>query len=639
MSWTTNPSAQRDDVDAWLRGITDCLTPKTIELLLFLIIIIILRRFLTRDSSQNHNHVELTKITCSLSNAFTAQLKLSDKHITHLQEELTRAQSRIDKLEVKVQDNFKCQTTEFLRELMHTQHCTDQLKAKAQDKLKVPDEAEQETKKQVDKLQEALAVTERDKLELKTVQKHLVNQLQSAEHQLEKATADIKDKNSEINALKDHLERCSAEMDHLTQQRDDANDELYAVRDELQHIFQQKPEPRRERPPSASPLLSRTESSIQELPYNGRSEWPQPKTSPAFTTELFPANKRRELTQTDSKAAQGMTFKDLNQLVKNITQFNPNSTEGPDIQTYIRDINFHLEVRPHMTDRDRFYLLRSTSSPEVRSFLDRQPAHVKSNYQLLCETLIKEFTGPESEHGVLIAMETKQGRQETPQAYYYRFRQAYLGAHNKPELEEDVNFKTLFLRNLHPGLSHHLGIMACPGTMTIQQLRDLTHKAYIKQKMNSKKGLKTSTVSNSISQDTSLALEDTQWHDNTTVLRKEHRERDSHVADTYYTNRMEMPWDQPRFSSNPQEGNHWKPNWTSKGHQPRHPKALHVGTQQRNPPWHHSVKHSTEYAQEPDSLPSEDTEQLMRQLKVFIGNEVNMDDEQDGDGTEDHRFI
>ena len=264
MSWTTNPT----DVDAWLRGITDCLTPKTIELLLFLIIIIILRRFLTHDSSQNHNHVELTKITCSLSNAFTAQLTLSDKHVTHLQEELTRAQSRIDKLEVKVQDDFKRQTTEFLRELMHTQHCTDQLKAKAQ----VPDEMEQETKKQVDKLQEALAVTERDKQELKTVQKHLVNQLQSAEHQLEEAKADIKDKNSKITALKDHLERCSAEIDHLTQQRDDVNDELYAVRDELQHIFPQKPEPRRERPPSASPLLSRTESPIQELPYNRRGE-------------------------------------------------------------------------------------------------------------------------------------------------------------------------------------------------------------------------------------------------------------------------------------------------------------------------------------------------------------------------------
>ncbi|KAG1927214.1 hypothetical protein F2P79_024403 [Pimephales promelas] len=495
MSWTTNPTAQREDVDAWLRGITDCLTPKTIEL-----------------------------------NAFTAQLNLSHQHVTYLQEELTRAQSRIDKLEVKVQDDLK--TTEFLRELMHTQHCKDQLKAS--------DEAEQETKTQVDKLQEALAVTERDKQELKTVQKHLENQLQSAEHQLEKAKADIESKNSKLTALEDHLRRCSVEIDHLTQQRDDANDELYA-------------------------------------------------------NSSLPTNKERSSSQTP-KLQTGMTFKDLNQLAKNITQFDPNSTEGHCIQAYLQDIDFLLEVRPHMTDRDILYLLRSTSSQEVRSVLDRQPAHVKSNYQLL-----------QSEHGVLVALETKQGRQETPQAYYHRFRQAYFGAHSKPESEEDLNFKTLFLRNLHPGLSRHLGIMACPVTMTLQQLRDLTHKAYIKQKMTSKKGLKTSTVSNSSSQDTSLALEDTQWHDNATVLHQEHRECYSHANDSDHSNHVEKSWDPP-------EGNNWN--------QRVHPKAFYVGKRQRNPPPHH-----TECVQEHDSLPSEDMERLLSRLQVFFKDKLNTEDQ------------
>ncbi len=94
-----------------------------------------------------------------------------------------------------------------------------------------------------------------------------------------------------------------------------------------------------------------------------------------------------------------------------------------------------------MTDRDRLYLLRATSSSEVRNFLDRQPSRTKSDYQLLREVLIKEFSDPDSENGLLTALETKQGRQETPQAYYNRLRQAYFGAHNEPDLEEDVNFK------------------------------------------------------------------------------------------------------------------------------------------------------------------------------------------------------
>ncbi len=123
------------------------------------------------------------------------------------------------------------------------------------------------------------------------------------------------------------------------------------------------------------------------------------KTSPAFATQPFPANERKPLIQADLGAAHGMTIKDLNKLSKNINKFNPNSTEGHDIQAHLQDIEFHLvKVRPHVTYRDRLYLLRTTSSPEVRNFLDRQPSQTKSNYQLLRAVLIKEFTDPESEN-------------------------------------------------------------------------------------------------------------------------------------------------------------------------------------------------------------------------------------------------
>ncbi len=507
MPQTADPLAKGEDVNTWLRGTTDSLTPKTFELLLFLIIILGLRRFLTQDSSQNNNHEELVKIASSLSYAFTTQLKLSDKHITHLQEELTCAQRRIDKLEVKVQDQ-----------------------------LKAPNESEQETTEQVKELQAALTAAQLDQQHAKAAQEDLVNRLQYANQLLEKAKHDISNKNAEISALKDHLERYRIEMDDLTPQLDDTNDQLYMVRRGLKHAYAQKQEPKREKPHSASPLLSRAESHVQELVYSERSEGPQPKTSPAFATELFPVNERKPPIQADLGAAPGMTIKDLDKLSKNISKFNPNSTGGHTIQAHLQDVNFYLEMRPHVTDRDRLYLLRATSSSEVRNFLDRQPSRTKSDYQLLREVLIKEFTDPDSEHGLLTALETKQGRQEAPQAYYNRLRQAYFGAHNEPDLEEDVNFKSLFLRNLHPGVSHHLGVMACPRSMTIQQLRDLTQKAYNKQKMASKKGDKTSTLLNSVNKDSSLALDDTQMHHKTRVLHQEHRERDPHVHESYQPN-------------------------------------------------------------------------------------------------------
>ncbi len=78
----------------------------------------------------------------------------------------------------------------------------------------------------------------------------------------------------------------------------------------------------------------------------------------------------------------------------------PNSQN---VQAYLQDIDFHLEMRPNVTDKDKLYLLRTTSSPEVRSFLDRQPANTKTDYQRLQKALIKEFADPESDQGLVAA--------------------------------------------------------------------------------------------------------------------------------------------------------------------------------------------------------------------------------------------
>ncbi len=71
-------------------------------------------------------------------------------------------------------------------------------------------------------------------------------------------------------------------------------------------------------------------------------------------------------------------------------------------------------MRPNVTDKYKLYLLRTTSSPEVRSFLDWQPANTKTDYQLLQKALIKEFANPESDQGLVAALETRQGRHEPP---------------------------------------------------------------------------------------------------------------------------------------------------------------------------------------------------------------------------------
>ncbi len=169
-------------------------------------------------------------------------------------------------------------------------------------------------------------------------------------------------------------------------------------------------------------------------------------------------------------------------------------------------------------------------------FLDRQPANTKTDYQLLQKALIKDFADPESDQGLAAALETRQGHHEPPQAYYSRLRQAYFGTRNESDMEDELNFKTLFLRNLHPGISHLLGVLACPRTMNTQQLTDLVQKAYGEQTMASEKSAKTPAVLGFNTQSHGLALEGTQRQDSAKPTHRKwnatpsNRERDSHAG-------------------------------------------------------------------------------------------------------------
>ncbi len=289
------------------------------------------------------------------------------------------------------------------------------------------------------------------------------------------------------------------------------------------------------------------------------------KHSPTHSGELYlTLPQPKESAAASHRSLQGLDLKDLDKLARNIGKFTPSVPNSPNVQAYLQDIDFHLEMRPNVTDKDRLYLLRTTSSSEVRSFLDRQPAHTKNDYQLLREALIKEFSDPESEQGLVAALETRQGCHEPPQAYYSRLRRAYFGTRNEPDMEDELNFKTLFLRNLHPGVSHHLGVLTCPRIMNAQQLRDLAQKAYGKQKMASEKNAKTPAILDFNTQSQGLALEGAQRQDNAKPPPREwnapssNKERYSH-AGTRSKQRYER-WDGPRGRQR-SPGRHWEKTW------------------------------------------------------------------------------
>ncbi len=185
-------------------------------------------------------------------------------------------------------------------------------------------------------------------------------------------------------------------------------------------------------------------------------------------------------------------------------------------------------------------------------------------------------------------------------------------------MEDELNFKTLFLRNLYPGISHHLGILACQRTMNTQQLRDLVQKAYGKQKMASEKSAKTPAVLDFNIQSQGLALEGAQLQDSAKPPHREwiaplsNKERNSHAGtrpkqryDRWdgvcgrqrspgrhwdklwdqarpHESQWKRAWNQPSSFGNSREKSSWEFNGNSKGKQQTHPGAISPRNRQKN---------------------------------------------------------
>ncbi|XP_058250038.1 uncharacterized protein LOC131355645 [Hemibagrus wyckioides] len=337
-------------------------------------------------------------------------------------------------------------------------------------------EQEPELQEEVVKLQTALAelqvnTAQREQQE-KDIREELSEKLQQAKGLLKRAEAELRERDTKAMAYKGHLQSARAEVHALSKQRDYLKDEVDKMHRELKHAYKLQGEPEREMHPIEFPSTSKDfDPPGQEFPVQG-----------------------------------GVALRELDKLARNIPTFTPNPMGGHDVHAYLQDIDFHLQTLTNVTTRDKLYLLRITSSREVWSFLDRQPETVTANYQQLRQALIKEFSEPDSEHGLFAAMDLKQGKVETPQASYNKLRRAYFGARNEPGMEEDFNFKTLFLQNLHSSVSQHLGVLVCPRSMSTQQLRDLAHKAYTKQSTVPEKAVKGPTIYSISEHSSELAL-------------------------------------------------------------------------------------------------------------------------------------
>ena len=115
----------------------------------------------------------------------------------------------------------------------------------------------------------------------------------------------------------------------------------------------------------------------------------------------------------------------------------------------------------------------------------RQAPEVLDDYSRLRQALISEYSDPEPiESRIVAAIRVRQGRSEDPRHYYARLRDTFFGLLNEADMEENVDFKSLFINNLHPSTSHYLGISADPKHMSSRELRDMAMKGFNRYKQS-----------------------------------------------------------------------------------------------------------------------------------------------------------
>nr|XP_021322747.1 uncharacterized protein LOC101885645 [Danio rerio] len=222
MAHSKDPVGHWKDLETWLSVVTGSLLPKAAETLQPLTQNQLdenINSIMKQDPSQSFNHKELAKITGTLSHTLIATLKLSDRHASQLQHKLTRLQARIEQLELE-----------------------------AQERLEQPNEVDEGTTEEINKLQEALTAITEQREQARADHADVANKLDYAEQLLKEAKVDLRDKKARIKALETHLSEARHEIDRLMQEVDDIKEEsaselrhAYALR--WLHLCRNKPDP------------------------------------------------------------------------------------------------------------------------------------------------------------------------------------------------------------------------------------------------------------------------------------------------------------------------------------------------------------------------------------------------------------
>lgn len=501
------------------------------------------------------------------------KLEVTEGAAAQIKTQVTGLTNRVDDLE-KANADLKTEKSQIEQELLITKQnlVTTELQLK---------EAHHAGESSKQPLQDALDKVHDLTLEVDAYNKHL----------------DAKQK--KIQSLQDNVDKARAECDAAHRQNDRLGEELIEARRQLH----QNP---RDFSQDDTGLFLGPGASGGPPASHGT---PVPATpSQSYRRPPDPVRGNQSVHPSLLQAQQGPSDRELDKIARNILRFEPKPGGSHDTQAYLDDLEFYLRRFPQASVQDRIYLIKLTASREVSRFIERQTDSVQNDYAALRQAMEKEFSSDLPQSGLSVALTVKQGRHEVPQQYYHRLWTAYFGSRNEPDMEQDPSFRTVFVQNLHPATSHHLGILANPHTASIQQLREWAALAFQKQKQA--KNPEPNTVLALNTEPGHMELEGAQtrqaseaatkssrplksWENQPSSLSRKPNQRHEHSNSRWSDGERRHPPDRTKFSSYPHRQ---RPARYTEGDHRNRARNNHSGAGWSSPP---PYRRATERGQEP----------------------------------------
>ena len=170
---------------------------------------------------------------------------------------------------------------------------------------------------------------------------------------------------------------------------------------------------------------------------------------------------------------------EIRKIAKQMKTFSPSPHGDADTEYYLQDVEDLLRSAfgADVPVDSMITLIRLTASRDVYQFVQRQPEDIRAQWLTLRKVILNEYFDTKAKSGITAAAKIHHTENENVNVYYRELRRAYFGTRNEVNMEEALDFKTLFLEHLHPCVRAHFPLTIEAANTSFSQLKSMAIKA------------------------------------------------------------------------------------------------------------------------------------------------------------------